>query len=98
MSDRQTLVVNIRGQEYRIRSGEDPIVLKRVAGYVSETMAKIEKQTGTVDTRDVTMLASLNLAREALDARESARSRAVSDDRLRSLIELAESAAAPELA
>jgi cell division protein ZapA (FtsZ GTPase activity inhibitor) len=92
VSERQTLVVNIRGQEFRIRSDEDPIILKRVAGYVDETMSLIEKQTGTVDTRDVTMLASLNLAREALDARESARAGAIPNDRLRSLIELAESA------
>jgi cell division protein ZapA (FtsZ GTPase activity inhibitor) len=91
LSERQTLVVNIRGQEYRIRSDEDPIILKRVAGYVDETMSRIEKQTGTVDTRDVTMLASLNLAREALDARESALAAAVPNERLRSLIELAES-------
>ena len=97
MSDAQTLVVNIRGQELRIRSGEDPIVLKRVAGYVDETMARIEKQTGTVDTRDVTMLASLNLAREVLDARDDARAKQVPDDRLRSLIELAESALAKPL-
>ena len=92
MSERRTLVVKIRGQEFRIRSDEDPIVLKRVAGYVDETMSRIEKQTGTVDTRDVTMLASLNLAREALDAKESGRDRAIPDERLRSLIELAESA------
>ena len=92
MSARKTLVVSIRGQEFRIRSDEDPIVLKRVANYVGETMSKIEKQTGTVDTRDVTMLASLNLAREALDAKDEAQSRGVPEDRLRSLIELAESA------
>ena len=94
MSDAHTLVVNIRGQELRIRSGEDPIVLKRVASYVDETMARIEKQTGTVDTRDVTMLTSLNLAREVLDARDDARAKQVPGDRLRSLIELAESALA----
>ena len=90
MSDPQTLVLNIRGQELRIRSEEDPILLKRVAGYVDETMARIEKQTGTVDTMDVSMLTSLNLAREALDARGDPA--AVSGDRLRDLILLAESA------
>jgi cell division protein ZapA (FtsZ GTPase activity inhibitor) len=92
VSDRKTLVVKIRGRELRILSDEDPIVLKRVAGYVDETMARIEKQTGTVDTRDVTMLASLNLAREALDAKDEAKTNVIPDDRLRSLIELAESA------
>lgn len=95
MSERQTLVVSIRGQEFRIRSAEDPAVLKRVATYVDETMARVEKQTGTVDTLGVSLLTSLNLAREALDARESASSRTVSEDRLRSLIELAESVFAP---
>ena len=94
MSKPQTLVVNIRGQELRIRSQEDPIVLKRVAAYVDATMERVEKQTGTVDTLDVTMLSSLNLAREVLDARDETRSRVIPDERLRSLIELAEGALA----
>ena len=94
MSERQTLVVNIRGQEFRIRSDEDPAVLKRVASYVDDTMAHVEKTTGTVDTLDVSMLTSLNLAREALGAQESLGAQAATNDRLRALIELAESALA----
>ena len=95
MSERKILVVKIRGQEFRIRSDEDPAVLQQVAAYVDETMASVEKRTGTVDSLDVSMLTSLNLAREALEARESGRRGALSDQRLRSLIELAESALAP---
>lgn len=94
MSERQTLVVNIRGQEFRIRSDEDPAVLKQVASYVGDTMAEVEKTTGTVDTLDVSMLTSLNLAREALGAQESISSQAATNDRMRALIELAESALA----
>jgi len=87
-------VVSIQGQELRIRSDEDPAVLKRIASYVDDTMAEVRKATGTVDSLDVSMLTSLNLAREALGAQESISSQAATNDRLRSLIQLAESALA----
>jgi hypothetical protein len=59
-------------------------------------MADVQARTGTVDTLDVVMLTSLNLAREALDAGEERGTEARLGDRLRALIELAESAVASE--
>ena len=92
MSERRSVAVNIRGKEFRIRSDEDTALLQRIAGYVDETMASVEGRTGTVDSLDVAMLTALNLAREALAARDAATEGGSDPARLRSLIELAESA------
>jgi len=96
VSEKRSVTVRIRGQDFRIRSDEDPVQLERIARHVDETMAKVEARTGTVDSLDVAMLTSLNLAREALEAGEGRRVVARVGDRLRALIELAESAVASE--
>ena len=90
---KRSVSVRIRGQDFRIRSEEDEDSLRRVASYLDETMARVEQRTGTVDSLGVAMLTALNLAREVLELREGAGSRAGVDSAgLRSLIELAESA------
>jgi cell division protein ZapA (FtsZ GTPase activity inhibitor) len=90
VSDKRTVVVRIRGQDFRIRSDEPAEQLQRIAQTVDETMSRVEKRTGAVDSYDVAMLTALNLAREVVG--NGAGARAVDDSRLRSLIELAESA------
>lgn len=80
--------VRIRGKEFRIRSNEDERDLQRVAGYLDETMAKVEQKTGAVDSLDVAMLTALNLAREVVELRRAGGS--ADPGRLRDLIELAE--------
>ena len=94
MSTRKTVVIQVRGRELRLRSDEDPALLEQIAGQVDETMGRIEAQTGTVDTLDVAMLTSLNLARELMETREAASQAGVEEQRLRAVIELAESALA----
>jgi len=94
VSNRRTVAVRLRGKEYRVRSDEDEETLQRVARYLDETLSKVEEKTGTVDTLDAALLTALNLAREIVAIREGRRpggSGAVETDRLRSLIELAES-------
>lgn len=81
--------VEIRGKEFLIRSDEDPDELQRIAKYVDATMEKVERRTGAIDSLDVAILTALNLARELVTARE--RSSQLPDDRLRALIDLAES-------
>jgi cell division protein ZapA (FtsZ GTPase activity inhibitor) len=100
MASRPTVAVRIRGKEYRIRSDDDEQTLQRVAGYLDETLAKVESKTGTVDSLDVALLTALNLARELVAIREGRRPSeggglGVDPERLRSLIELAESSLAP---
>jgi cell division protein ZapA len=97
VSTKPVVAVSIRGQEFRIRTDDDEASLKRVAKYLDDTMATVEKQTGTVDSLQLALLSALNLARELVELRErgGARGPSVSDvdpDRFSSLIELAESA------
>ena len=99
MASKRAVAVRIRGQEFRILSDDDEAWLQRVASYLDETMATVEERTGTVDSHDVALLTALNLARELVEIRERepmARVKGPAADRLRHLIELAESALRPE--
>ena len=92
---KRSVAVRLRGQEFHIRSDEDEQSLQRVAGFLDQTMAAVEAQTGTVDSLDVSLLTGLNLARQIVKLREGrppAGAVALDPKRLRSLIELAESA------
>lgn len=84
--------VRIRGQEFRIRGEQDSGTLQRIAEYVDATMSMIEKRTGAIDSLDIAMLTSLNLARELVELREGGAR--VDDGRLRGLIEKVEAAVA----
>jgi cell division protein ZapA len=99
MVAKRAVAVRIRGQEFRVLSDDDEAWLQRVAGYLDETMAAVEERTGTVDSLDVALLTALNLARELVEIREReplANAKGPAADRLRGLIELAESALRPE--
>ena len=92
----QSVGVRLQGREYQIRSDADPEWLRRVAGYVDAAMTRIREETKTVDSLDVALLTSLNLAREVVGSRSGAAEGqaplpAPDDDRLKSLIELVES-------
>lgn len=94
---KRSVAVQISGHEYRIRSEADEAWLQRVAACVDAAMAQIRDRTGTVDTLDVAILTSLNLAREVLSLRsrldhDGLPQVKVSDERLRALIERTESA------
>jgi len=89
---KRSIAVRIRGQEFRVRSDDDEASLQRVAGYLDETMARVEEKTGTVDSLSVAMLTALNLAREVVELSEGRKEFGGDPKRLRSLIELAESA------
>ena len=100
MSTKPVVAVNIRGQEFRIRTDDDEASLQRVAKYLDDTMATVEKKTGTVDSLQLALLSALNLARELVELRESTDVQGPSaanldPDRFESLIELAESAIEP---
>ena len=93
---REAVTIQIRGQEFRIRTDGESEALQRVASYLNETMAMVEQQTGTVDSLDLALLSALNLARELVDLREGripgSNAPEVDSSRIESLIELAESA------
>ena len=94
MSEKRTVAVRIRGQDFRIRSDEPPEQLARIARTVDETMELVESKTGAVDSYDVAMLTALNLAREVVGFEANRRS--IDAAKLRKLTDLVESAIAPE--
>jgi len=96
VTQKRSIAVHIRGKEYRIRSEDDSESLQEIAGYVDETIARVEARTGAVDSLDVVMLTALNLARELFQAREDVRAMGFDPGRMRALIELAESAVTAE--
>ena len=94
MSEKRTVAVRIRGQDFRIRSDEPPEQLARIARTVDETMERVESKTGAVDSYDVAMLTALNLAREVVGF--EATRRFIDAAKLRSLVDLAEAAIVSE--
>ena len=70
MASRLTVSVSIRGKEFRVVGDEDAESLQRVAGYLDETMDSVAKNTGIVDSLDISLLTGLNLARELVRIRE----------------------------
>ena len=77
-----------------MRSGESSEALQRIAEYVDDTMVRVEQRTGAVDSHDVALLTALNLAREVIESREMNVEQSAAPERLRALIDLAESAVA----
>lgn len=88
MPAKRSVAIRVMGQEYRIRTELPPSELQRVADLVSETMERLRDRTGAVDTRDLAMMAAVNLARDLLAERVSRRS--ATGARLRSLADRVE--------
>jgi hypothetical protein len=93
MADKRSIPVRILGQEYRVRSEADESIVRGAATLVDETMQRIQQHTGTVDTRDLAVLAALNLANRVVSSGRMpvAVQDASGDGRLQTLIELVES-------
>jgi cell division protein ZapA (FtsZ GTPase activity inhibitor) len=89
MAEKSTVSVRIRGQEFRLLSGDDAESLQRVAGYLDETMRTVEARTGTIDSRDLALLTGLNLARELVRIREG-KAAPMSSERLTALTDVVE--------
>ncbi len=92
MAEKRSVAVRLRGQEFRVLSEEDEASLQRLARYVDETMTRVEQRTGTVDTLDLALLTALNLARDLFREKQRQAQDEVDSERLRALIDLAESA------
>ncbi len=72
MAEKPNMVhVEIFGQSYALRAGEDPGYLQRLAHLVDEHMREVAKAAGAVDSVRVAVLAALNIADELMQARAS---------------------------
>jgi cell division protein ZapA (FtsZ GTPase activity inhibitor) len=96
MSEKRPISVRVLGKEYRIRNGTvDATGVERAAAVVDDTMAKIRKRTGRVDSLDLAVLAALNIANRLIALRErhaAARAHQVDAEGVQDLIQRVESA------
>jgi cell division protein ZapA len=91
MSEKADLVhVEIFGQTYAVKAGNDPAYVERLAASVDEQMKDVSRASGAVDSLRVAVLTALNLAdecarlrREVEEARRVSRAAgATADDRI----------------
>ena len=67
--EEQVTTVTIFNQTFRVR-GDNPENVQKRAKYVDEKMSELAKQTLTVDTLRIAILAALNIADDYISARE----------------------------
>lgn len=97
MSEKRSVAVSIRGRELHVKTAGNGEELQRIASYLDETMAQVERRTGTADSVDIALLTALNLAREVVQLRDGDRTQSPQQvEQLRAIIDLAESALPPE--
>jgi cell division protein ZapA len=73
MADKDKLVhVEIFGQDYAVRAGDDPGYVEQLAAYVDEQMKEISRSGGAVDSLRIAVLAALNIAAERFRLLEEA--------------------------
>ncbi|OGL43186.1 MAG: hypothetical protein A2161_09060 [Candidatus Schekmanbacteria bacterium RBG_13_48_7] len=68
--DKRKIEVNIFGQNYTILGDASPEYMNKLSSYVDSKMREITKQTSTISTTKVAILAALNLANEIFQLRE----------------------------
>jgi cell division protein ZapA len=82
MADKPNLVhVEIFGQSYALRAGEDPAYLERLAAFVDEQMKEISRSSAAVDSVRIAVLAALNIADELMQAKQAGQRAAVLGER-----------------
>ncbi len=68
---KQTVQVTIMGQQYSVRSDDDPQKVERVADFVNRRLTELASRAPTADTHQITVLALLNLAGDYLEQVDS---------------------------
>ena len=66
-----TTTVHIYGQQYTVRSEDDPQHVQRVAAYVDGRMREVARGSAQVTSMRVAILAALNIADELLRERDA---------------------------
>lgn len=66
----RTFEVKILGQRYKVRSDEKEEYVHSLAEYLNEQLAEVQKNTRTVATHNLAILAALNIADDLFKLRE----------------------------
>lgn len=85
MARKRTVAIRVLGLEYRVRTEAPPDELQRVADLVEATMNRLRERTGAVDTRELAMMAAVNLARDLLTERSARRASSAASPRVGAL-------------
>ena len=73
MAGKDDLVhVEIFGQDYAVRGGDDPGYVEKLASFVDEQMKEVSRTSGAVDSLRIAVLAALNIADERFRLSEEA--------------------------
>jgi len=76
MAEKANLVqVEIFGQTYSVKAGDDAAYVQKLAAFVDEEMKDVSRASGAVDSLRVAVLAALNLADECFRLRSDAQSK-----------------------
>jgi len=67
---RRQMEVTMVGQKFKVRSDADENYVQTLAAYVDKKIADISKQTRTVTTRQVALLAAMDIADEYFRAHQ----------------------------
>lgn len=66
----QTVTVNINGENYAIKTDDDPVYVNEVARYVDEKMREIASGGKVITTSKVAILTALNIADDLFKSRK----------------------------
>jgi cell division protein ZapA len=71
MADKDNLVhVEIFGQAYAVRGGDNPGYVEKLAAYVDDQMKDVSRTSGAVDSLRIAVLAALNIADERFNLKD----------------------------
>ncbi len=95
MPDKPNLVqVEIFGQSYSLRAGEDPAYLEGLAAFVDKHMKEVAQAAGAVDSVRVAVLAALNITDQLMQANQASGREAALGQRAAALVHELEAALA----
>jgi len=70
MTGKSTEIVEIFGQDYKIKGVGDPDYINKIAGYVDRKMREIAHSSGIMSQSRIAILAALNIADELHQEKE----------------------------
>ncbi len=73
MTEKNSEMVEIFGQEYKIKGVGDPEYFHRIAGYVDKKMREIAHSSGIMSQSRIAILAALNITDELFQERENSK-------------------------
>jgi cell division protein ZapA len=92
MIGKNTEMVEIFGQDYKIKGVGDPEYIHMIAGYIDRKMREIAHSSGIMSQSRIAILAALNIADELFQEREKdAKTRKIFEKQATGLSELLDS-------